>query len=517
MRYRRCLASIGDRFAKCAAVVGAVVFIAANGAAQKAPPGAQTKPANTQTAAPWLDQLSKNPELVAEFKKFNLRVQHEVRYPTARSTSQLLPLLPESTTFYVAFPNYGDAAEQVLKIFREELQQSPGLRTWWTHGVMAAAGPKTEEAFEQFSRFSQYLGDEIVVAGTLDFSSPRGVMIAQVRKPGLKAVLQQIVSESAGSGKSNETVQVLDPAELATAKARRGQGPAVLVRPGYVIAAPNVDMLRSFDAQLNGNSRTFASTAFGQRLGQAYGQGLTVLGAADLHKIISQVPADKNQLTFQRTGFADLKYFVWQHTTVEGRAVSRTELSFTGPRHGTASWLAKPAPLGGLDYVSPNAVMAISILLKSPAAIYDDINDIASASNSKPFASLEPFEQGFGIDVKRDLLSKLTGEITVELDNTAPPMPVWKVMLQVKDADGLQQTLGTLLTALKMPPQPVEEGGNTYYTVRIPSPQKEVDLAYTFADGYLVIGSSRGAAAEAVRQHKNGNSLAKSKKFLAAL
>ena len=60
----------------------------------------------------------------------------------------------------------------------------------------------------------------------------------------------------------------------------------------------------------------------------------------------------------QRTGFGDVKYLVWEHKSVADQAVSQAELSFIGPRHGVASWLAVPALLGSLDFVSPKAMLA---------------------------------------------------------------------------------------------------------------------------------------------------------------
>ncbi len=52
--------------------------------------------------------------------------------------------------------------------------------------------------------------------------------------------------------------------------------------------------------------------------------------------------------------------------------------------------------------------------------------------------------------------------------------------------------------------------------MRIPS-QKTKEIGYAFADGYLIAASSREAAVEAVRLHRTGESLAKSKKFLASV
>src|SRR5271166_2839252 len=121
------------RFGKCLAV-GAVIFLAiSSGAAQ------------TTTARSTLPQhpaLDKYPGLLTEFGVLLERLRHEVQLPPALAPSHLLPLLPESTTLYGAFPNYGDASHQALTIFQDEMQGSPVLRDWWQHGEMALAGPK---------------------------------------------------------------------------------------------------------------------------------------------------------------------------------------------------------------------------------------------------------------------------------------------------------------------------------------------------------------------------------------
>jgi hypothetical protein len=62
-----------------------------------------------------------------------------------------------------------------------------------------------------------------------------------------------------------------------------------------------------------------------------------------------------------------------------------------------------------------------------------------------------------------------------------------------------------------------EDGGVIYHTLRIPSPQKTIEISYAFADRYLVIASSREAVAEAIRLRQSGESLSRSPKFLASL
>ena len=499
-------------FTKCAAAA-AVIFLVASSC------GAQAKPTRQASEEQWTQELKKHPELLAEFGRLFEKLQSNVQFPEARRESRLLPLLPEATMSYAAFPNYGDAAHQTVKIFRQELEESAVLREWWQHGAVATAGPKVEDALEKFSQLSQYLGEEVVVSGATEGKDSRLLMVAEVRKPGLKKLLQQKVNEFAGKSKAG--VRVLDPQELAGAK---DGGPAeellILVRPDYVVGALDLATLLGFNARLDRSGRGLASTPFGQRVVQGYEGGVTILAAADLHKILSKVPpgTEQNQMTLQRSGFADLKYLVWEHKSVAGQEVSQAELSFVAPRHGAASWLAKPALLGSLDFVSPKTMLAGTMVLTNPAQIFDDVKELASISDPNAFAPLAQAEQVLKLSLKEDLLSYLGGEITLELDSVTPPKPEWKAILKVKDATRVQQTFSTLLAAAHVEAgQYLVHGGVTYYAVKIPSPQTTFEISYAFVDGYLVLGSSREAVEEAVQLHRSGESLGKSKKFLAAM
>jgi hypothetical protein len=498
-------------FIKCAATT-ALGFLAASDCR------AQVAPVTQAPEAQWTQELNKHPELLEEWGRLFEKLQQNLQFPPARSESRLLPLLPESTMSYAAFANYGDLAHQALKIFQQELQENSVLRDWWQHGELAAAAPKFEDSLDKFSQLGQYLGDEIVVSGAFDGREPNLLVVAEIRKPGLKKFLQQMVNEFAG--KSKPGVRVLEPQELANAKdASPAEELVLLVRPDFVVAALNLPTLRSFNARLDRGSRGFASTPFGQRVVQGYEGGVTLLAAADLHKILSQVPpgTPQNQKAFQSSGFADMKYLVWEHKSVAGQAASQAELSFNAPRHGVASWLAKPAPLGSLDFASPETLLASTVVLANPTQIFDDVRDLATASNPNAFATLDQAQQGLKLSLKDDLLRYLAGEITFELDNITPPKPAWKAILKVTDPSRLQQTLTTLLAVARIEPEQSIEGGVTYSTFKLPSSPRSFDIGYAFLDGFLIIGSSRETVAEAVRLHRAGESLGKSKKFLAAL
>jgi type II secretory pathway pseudopilin PulG len=501
-----------EYFIKCATVAALIFVFTSAGVTQT------TKA--EQPAVPWAQYLKDNPALLAEFGQLVEKLRHDIQLPPERSRSRLLPLLPESTIVYAAFPNYGDASHQALTIFEQEVKDSLALRTWWQHGEMATNGPKLEDSLEKIYQFSQYLGDEIVVAGANEGRKDPGLLIlAEVRKPGLENLLRQLAKEAADESK--ESIRILSVQDLAAAKdTGTAQGLVILVRPDLVVGALDVATLRSFNAQVDRNVREFATTAFGQRLAQVYDGGITATAGFDFQKILGQLPAgnDQNKVMLQRSGFADAKYLIWQHKSGTGQAASQTELSFTGPRHGVASWLAAPGPMGSLDFVSPKAVLAGAVLLKDPALIFEDIKGLATASNPNALASLAQMEQLMRLSLKDDLLGHLGGEITLEVDSFKQPTPVWKAILRVNDPDRLQATFATLLALAHVTAPQSEDGGVTYRSLRIPSTQqKTIEISYAFDDGYLIIASSHEAVAEAIRLHKTGESLAKSRKFLASL
>ena len=80
----------------------------------------------------------------------------DVQFPPARRQSRLLPTLPPTAIAYFAISNYGGVADTTLKVFRQELQNSPVLRDWWAHSPVAA------DALESLVDYSGDLLGEVV-------------------------------------------------------------------------------------------------------------------------------------------------------------------------------------------------------------------------------------------------------------------------------------------------------------------------------------------------------------------
>src|SRR5271169_2630812 len=249
-------------YLKYAATIAAIFVFAS-------PCCAQSAPASKQAETPWAQELKSHPELLSEFGRLFEKLKQNIQFPAPRTESRLLPLLPLSTMSYAAIANYGDVTQQALKVFRQELQESAVLRDWWQHGDMATAGPKIEDSMEQFAQFQQYLGEEIVISGSLEGQDPKLLVVAEIRKPGLKKFLQESITQL--GGESKQGIHILDQQDLAAAKDDGWpKGLLLLVRPDYVVGAMDLATLRKFNARLAGQSREFVSTPFGQRVAKEY-------------------------------------------------------------------------------------------------------------------------------------------------------------------------------------------------------------------------------------------------------
>ena len=514
-------------------VIEGEVRVANSGSTQILHPGDQLSTNASVAPVPVLQEISwsqnadKHLALLAELAHLQNKVQQNVQLPGLRYQSRLLPLLPQSTVLYAGVPNYADAIQQAEKLFQQELQESAVLREWWQQAQAHHNGPGLEDVLQKLHDLGQYVGNEIVfsVGTTGRRTSP--LIIAEVQKPGLKEFIERMLAQRSDNDRGTAP-RVLDQQELMNAQGQSGnQEFFILVRPDFVAASPDLATLQNFNMQLSHGGGGFAATPFGQRLERAYSGGAGLLFAADLQQMESRrsYRNEKSELAFQQTGFADLKYLVAERKDIAGQTVNHAELTFNGKRHGIASWLAAPAPIGGLDFVSPNAGAVAAGVFKNAGGAFDDLVNIASAANSNFGTELAQAESKTRIRFKEDLANALGGELVLALDGPILPSPSWKVIAEVYNPTRLQQTFEQLIADANATPErkgeltldKQEQDGLTYYALHFTDGQKAAEMDYTFTDGYLVLGPSRALVMEAVRTHQSGNSLAKSGEFHALL
>ncbi|HKT51048.1 MAG TPA: FecR domain-containing protein [Candidatus Angelobacter sp.] len=485
------------------------------------------RPVPVKQEIAWSHDLDKHLALLAEFAHLSNKLQ-TVQMPGLRYESKILPNLPGDTVLFASIPNLGDAVQQANQLFQQELQTSAVLNEWWQQAQSRRNGPDFGQILDELHSLSQYVGDEIVFSVAIDGNQCTPLAAAPVQKPGLKQFIEQELAKRSGEAHYGD-IQVLDEAGLATAASQKRGGLYMLVRPDFVAASPDISALRAFNTSLNQNDGAgLASTPFGQRLTAEYQNGAGLLFGANLAAITAyhqeaHYSNPHRRGNFEKTGLADVQYLIAERKETSGEPLNRAELSFNGARHGLASWLGAPAPIGGLDFVSKDAGAAAAFIAKSPSQMLDDILSIAGASGQ---ANLSKGESELKIQFHQDLADTLGGEVTFALDGPILPTPSWKMIVEVYNPGRLQATIQQLVNDAndhakdaqhKIALDQENVNGLTYYTLHATGGNKPVEINYTFTDGYLVMGSSRALVMNALTIHQSGNSLARSSDFRSLL
>ncbi|HWS18152.1 MAG TPA: FecR domain-containing protein, partial [Candidatus Elarobacter sp.] len=473
----------------------------------------------------WSQNLDKHLALLAEFAHLSNKLE-KVQFPGLRYKSNVLATLPPNTVVFAGIPNLGDAVQQANKLFQQELQESAVLRDWWQQ-VQAGKknGPEFDEIINYVHDLGQYLGDEIVFSVSLNGHDGQPLVVAQVQHDGLKQFIQQ---EAAKYAATKGHMRIVDEQELNQIPAQQGKQLLILVRSDFVAAAHDAATLKQFVAGLNAGGGGFAGTAFGQRMAAQYKNGTEILFGANLAQMTSlHRPSNPEQSShFALTGLADVEYLIAERKGSGAQVQNHAQLTFVNQRRGLASWLAAPAPIGGLDFISKDAGAVAAFISRNPADMLDDVLQIGNASNSNASENIARGESELKIRFHQDLADTLGGEVTVALDGPILPTPSWKIVAEVKDPGRLQSTIQQLVTDVNQHERGEHAGlaldqnaanGLTFYTIRHLDATKPFEATYTFTDGYMIVGPSRALVMNAIAIHQNGNSLAHSADFRALL
>jgi hypothetical protein len=280
------------------------------------------------------------------------------------------------------------------------------------------------------------------------------------------------------------------------------------------------------NAQLDAGATLFAGTDFGQRIVNVYSRGAETLVAVNFGQIVSAAHTRDVQ-AFQKSGFDNTEYLIATRGEAAGQGDNRITVEFNGQRQGIASWLAAPAPMGSLDYVSSNAGAAFSFVAKQPALMMDDFFGMVGASEPNFSKNLAEANSKLGLDIRDDLAASLGGEMTLALDGPVLPTPSWKMIIEVNNSGVLQLAIEKLVQSYNreqekygQPGITIEHeqtGGRMFYAIHLPGAGLTTEYDYTFADGYMIVAPSRALILLALETHANGTSLTRSASFRALL
>jgi ferric-dicitrate binding protein FerR (iron transport regulator) len=424
-------------------------------------------------------------------------------FPALRYSSNLLTMVPAQTVVYASIPNLSQALTEVQQVFVPKIIQNPTLAQWWQQN-------KLDQVIADMSTMSGYLGDEMVVAAALNSSGHPGqpVLLAELKQSGFQAFAQAEVAKLSTGNHPHNLRIVTDPSTIGSIP----QGDCVLlILPHLVALSPDAAALQQI---AGGAPTTFATTEFGSQIVNSYSAGIGLLFAADVQAMSASHGNTGHQ--------PNVQYFMVQQIGKGGAAETRAALIFKGQRTGVASWLAAPASLGALDFISPQATLAWAAAVKQPTAIIDEI--MAMQQSNPAFQQhVTEVQTLLGLDLRNDLAAALGSEVAMAQDGPLLPLPSWKVAVEVYDPVKLQASIQKLvdgansMAALHSSPgvqlTQTTANGLTYYTVASQSATTFPSIHYVYTDGYLLAGSSQALLDSAIQNRASGYTLPRAAAF----
>ncbi len=515
-------------------VVGYGAQEAVLGAGEQIATHASLGPVPVAREVGWSRNVDEYLNLLQEFRSVGQEIDAAIGNRNLRYSTELLNLMPEETVFFAAMPNLSEELSRGYEILQERIATSPVLRSWWEEEVGAAGTAQgVEVAIEQIAQLGEFLGEEISLAFSVtrgaEEADPQPLLLAKAWDGNrLRAYLEEELAKREQDPQAEARLRLIDD-PFDTALPEDGSV-LIWVREDLVAVALEQDSLRKLAQNLAlGGAGAFAEEPFHHRLAQAYEQGIDWLVGADLSRLISE-GENGDPETLARLGILDVRYLILERKPGSGSNVHyRAVLNFDGPRRGLASWLAAPAPMASLDFISPDASLAIAALVKDPEQLVEDLFGILETAAPNLRQGLEALEREQGISVLEDFASPLGGEVAVAFDGPLLPSPAWKVVLEVYHAARLQNTLEWLVDrANRFVTLETKDGsvpfldlvsqsfrGRTFYVLR--GQRSAVEVHYTFVDGYLLLGPSRAVLERAIENRDSGYTLPNSANFAALL
>ncbi len=498
------------------------------------------EPIPVQDEVSWSRNAEKYRKLLDQAQTLRGMIEKQISMPGNRYSTRLLDLMPERLSVYVAIPNLGPMLTEAERLVSENVAGNSELKEWWDREQAASNHRQGIDKVLEFARLTgDYLGDEIafgveVVAGgapaggsaaaTKDPSSGDLLLLAELRdRAGLRSFIEQQIAENGGA--KSRVVIVDDPA---SASAIDGDSALYLwIGENLIAASPRPESLRGLARRLDAGSfgRGASGGAFHDRIAELYREGAGLLIAADLESLVSKVGRGDGKEPVRQLGLTNLRHFIVELKEKDGRAFNRAVVSFENSGHGVTSWLARPAPMGALQFISPNASIVAAFIVSEPTAIVDDLLGTLKTTDPQAWENLRQFQAAQGIDLRNDLAAPLGGEYALAIDGPLLPLPAWRAIFEVDDPERLQQTLDTLVDRIS---ERLKSEGKLGFTrssetvgsltlYKIKSLDYGLEVDYAFANGYVVAGPSRAAIEKAIGYQESGNTLLGSAKFQATL
>ncbi len=445
---------------------------------------------------------------------------------SGRTSTRLLDAMPDGTVVFAAVPNVSGTVADFYDALAPRLASNPVLASWWGEGPGATQHQaEVKRLLDALRTWGSYLGDEVAVGiGTKADGNPGApLVLTTVVKPGFRAFLEAELARGGG----NTHVRIVENASDAPSVG--GEDLLLWLHDDLVAAAIDGATLARLESAL-ASPGSFRSGTFHARLADAYRDGIDLLVGVDLKAFVEKAASaagddPRASETLRLTGLLDAEHLIVERRSSGGASSGRAALTFSAQRRGLAAWLAAPAPMGSLSFVSSGAAGALALVMKEPALLVDDLFATLSAGHPDFPSKLAEFETKHGFRVKADLAETLGGDVALAVDGPLLPTPAWKVVVEVYDAPRLQATIERLVSladaAARKEGKPgvrlVSEvsGSLTIHTLVLGD--GATPLQYAFVDGYLVAAPQKALVLRAAEAHATGDTILTAPKLAALL
>src|SRR5206468_475797 len=112
-------------------------------------------------------------------------------------------------------------------------------------------------------------------------------------------------------------------------------------------------------------------------------------------------------------GIDNLQFVIAENKSNIGIPENTAALTFSGARHGLASWMTTPGPIGSLEFVSPDASFAMAVVTRNPREL---LGELLTTFGAKAADIIAAIQQHTGINPVDDIAGSLGGEATVAVD-----------------------------------------------------------------------------------------------------
>ena len=505
---RDSIASVkGTVFAVSAGMGGSVVSVVEGSVAVNQPgkevllsPGEQAASipglANSvATAVAWSPEAGSYLELLASLVK----IEGELANLPAqlRTTSAMLPYLPEGAVVYGAVPNPGLTIGRALSLAEEQSAQNAAFGAWWN----SETGQLLRQMTDRIQSVNPLLGDEIVFSASLAGSEGPVPMVIAGVQPGKRAELSSALEGLfAAAGEASLSYSVSDdlmvvsnsPSHLEWALARLGQG---------------------------------GGTPFAAAIGERYRRGVGWLIAMDAPPLVAMA-AEDDAPPVELAGLIGMKYLFLEQRAPAGAVENEVTVAFQGARTGMGSWLADAGSLGAAEYLPADVLLAGYVSTREPLQLFEEFAAQITRSEPDFERELATLDEKLGAGFVQSLTAAVGTEAALAVTGLSTSGPTWVMASVANNPAVIDSSLRKLAEAFNAELGPDEQGkriviqqesaGGRTWTTMTPG-GLPVAIVWTYDRGYLVAGSDRGVAERAIATRNGGSPLIWSPEFLGQL